>query len=63
MIDKNISLIPFPFAEGINTSGLQYPLSNEKLTFGKRIGTRNKAIENTIKISFTKGDLLIYISH
>ena len=63
VLNKNISLIPFPIAEGINTSGLQYPLSNEKLTFGKRIGTRNKAIENTIKISYTKGDLLIYISH
>jgi len=63
IINKNISLIPFPFAEGIITSGLQYPLKNEELTFGKRIGTRNKAIENRIKISFSKGDLLIYISH
>ncbi len=63
VLNKNISLIPFPKAKGITTSGLQYPLNNEKLSFGKRIGTRNKAIENTIKISFTKGDLLIYISH
>jgi len=62
LINKNISLIPFPTAEGINTLGLQYPLLNEKLTFGKRIGTRNKAIENTVEISFKKGNLLIYVS-
>ncbi|MCF6181028.1 thiamine diphosphokinase [Lutibacter sp.] len=63
VLNKNISLIPFPKAKGITTSGLQYPLVNESLVFGKRIGTRNKAIENTIEITFKKGDLLIYISH
>jgi len=62
ILNKNISLIPFPVAEGIKTKGLQYPLENEKLTFGQRIGTRNKAIDNTIEISFKKGNLLIYIS-
>jgi thiamine pyrophosphokinase len=59
--NKIVSLIPFPFAEGIVTNGLKYTLSNETLTFGKRIGTRNKAVKNTVEISFTKGDLLIYI--
>ena len=62
ILNKNISLIPFPKAKGIITTGLKYALKNEKLTFGKRIGTRNKAIENTIKITFKKGNLLIYIS-
>lgn len=62
ILNKNISLIPFPKAKGIVTTGLKYPLKNEKLNFGKRIGTRNKAIENTIEITFKKGNLLIYIS-
>ncbi|WP_111706473.1 thiamine diphosphokinase [Lutibacter citreus] len=60
---RNISLIPFPIAEGIHTKGLHYPITNGTLVFGKRIGTRNKASDNNIKISYKKGDLLIYISN
>lgn len=63
VIGRNISLIPFPTAEGIFTKGLQYPIIDGALTFGKRIGTRNKASENTIEISYKQGDLLIYISN
>lgn len=60
---KTISLIPFPLATGIVTKGLQYSINNETLTFGKRIGTRNRAVENNVHISFNEGVLLIYISH
>jgi len=62
-IGKNISLIPLPMASGVVTEGLLYPLKNETLTFGERIGTRNKAVENEVEITVEKGDLLIYISH
>ena len=60
---RNISLIPVPIANGITTKGLLYPLDNETLTFGERIGARNKASEENVLISFDNGDLLIYISH
>ena len=60
---KNISLIPFPTASGVETKGLMYPLNNESLTFGERIGTRNKAIEDSVFIAFDNGELLIYISN
>lgn len=60
---QNISLIPMPTAKGITTKGLLYPLTNENLTFGERIGTRNRASENEVEISFNSGDLLIYVSH
>ncbi|UMB62066.1 thiamine diphosphokinase [Lutibacter sp. A80] len=63
VIGKNISLIPFPTASGIETKGLMYPLKNESLTFGERIGTRNKAIEDSVFIAFEKGELLVYISN
>lgn len=63
IIGKNISLIPLPMANGISTEGLLYQLQNETLTFGERIGTRNKAKENDIQISFKEGELLIYISN
>ncbi len=61
--DRNISLIPMPVANGIITKGLLYPLNNETLIFGERLGTRNKANENEIQITYDGGDLLVYISH
>ncbi len=63
VLNKTISLVPFPEAHNITTEGLKYPLNDESLIFGMRIGTRNKAISDIIKISFSIGDLLIYISH
>ena len=61
--DKIVSLVPFPKASNIITEGLQYPLKKESLTFGERIGTRNKAIKNTVKITFETGELFIFINH
>jgi len=63
IVGRNISLVPLPIANGIITEGLLYPLNNETLTFGERIGTRNKAIGKEVQISVNSGDLLIYISH
>jgi thiamine pyrophosphokinase len=63
VLNRTISLLPFPSASGISTKGLQYPLKNEKLTFGARIGTRNKAIENAVEVSYEQGALFIFISH
>jgi len=60
---KIVSLIPFPSASGITTKGLLYPLNNESLTFGQRIGTRNTAIEDRIEISFSDGALLVYVGN
>jgi thiamine pyrophosphokinase len=63
VLNKTISLIPFPIAQGIKTEGLKFPLQNEPLTFGKRVGTRNLAIDNQVKISINTGELLVYISN
>jgi thiamine pyrophosphokinase len=63
LLNRNISLIPFPTASGIITKGLLYPLNHETLTFGERVGTRNKACENEVQISVEEGNLLVYISH
>ena len=60
---RNISLIPFPTANGIVTKGLKFPLNNETLSFGERIGTRNIAVEESVFIAFDDGELLVYISH
>lgn len=63
LLNRNISLIPMPIASGVITKGLLYPLNNETLTFGERIGTRNKACKDEIQISVEEGNLLIYISN
>ena len=60
---KTISLVPFPKAKEITTKGLQYPLKTEDLAFGKRIGIRNKAVENEVEISFKSGNLFIFINN
>jgi thiamine pyrophosphokinase len=61
--DKIVSLIPFPQATKISTTGLEYQLNKEDLTFGERIGTRNKAIQDKIHITFKSGHLFIFINH
>jgi thiamine pyrophosphokinase len=62
-LDKTVSLIAISSVKNIQTTGLLYPLNNEELAFGKRIGTRNKAIKNEIKITFKSGELFIFINH
>ena len=59
---KTVSLVPFPEALGVVTSGLQYPLNKETLTFGDRIGTRNVAIEDVVTISFETGALFVFVN-
>ncbi len=60
---KTISLVPLPNATNVVTKGLQYPLHHEDLTFGDRIGTRNKAVNNQISITYSKGILFIFINN
>ena len=60
---KIISLIPFPKASKVETFGLKYSLKKETLKFGKRIGTRNLAIDKKVKINFKKGNLFVFINN
>jgi thiamine pyrophosphokinase len=60
---KVISLIPFPQAQGITLSGLQYLLNNESLSLVERIGTRNIAVSDTPSIHFESGALWIFVEY
>jgi len=60
---KTVSLVPLCEVTGVSTSGLQYPLDDENLSFGNRIGTRNLAVEDTISITFKTGHLFIFINN
>ncbi|WP_298307318.1 thiamine diphosphokinase [Flavobacterium sp.] len=55
-----ISLIPIGKVSGISTQNLFYPLNNEELTIGYRIGSSNHVTEDGIvKIEHSDGDLLL----
>ncbi len=58
---KMISLYPFPVAENVITKGLKWTLNKEKLEMTNRIGTRNFAEEDTVSVSFEKGDLVVFV--
>ena len=58
-----ISLFPMSGkVKGIKTKGLLYPLNDEELENGKRDGSSNEAISDTISIEYTSGSLLLMIS-
>ena len=58
---KMISLMPFPIAKNIETKGLKWPLHQEDLMLGERIGTRNVADSQEVSIQYKDGDLLIFV--
>lgn len=59
--NHTISLIPLSKVNHLTITGFQYPLENQTLTFGGLISLRNKAISDTVKISFKNGNLLVFI--
>lgn len=58
---KMISLMPFPIAKNIETKGLKWPLHQEDLILGERIGTRNVAENQEVSIQYKEGELLIFV--
>jgi thiamine pyrophosphokinase len=59
-----ISLLPMPFAEGIETQNLLYPLNKESLVIGERLGNSNEVEnEGLVKIQYTNGNLFILECH
>ncbi|HEY5123334.1 MAG TPA: thiamine diphosphokinase [Ignavibacteria bacterium] len=62
-VNKLISFLAFPFAKGVTTNGLKYPLQNEDLEFGVREGTLNLSESDKITINFLEGDLLLFKKH
>lgn len=59
--NQMISIYPFPKAEKVVTKGLNWALNSETLDITSRIGTRNFALEDEISITYTSGDILIFI--
>ena len=62
-VNRLISFLGFPEANGITTTGLKYPLNNEDLEFGVREGTLNSSVSDKITIKIKKGNLLLFKLH
>lgn len=54
-----ISLYSFDLTTKISSSGLKYPLKNTMLPFGKRDGTSNIAVGNTVKLKISNGIIFV----
>lgn len=58
-----ISLFPLSGkVSGITTKGLKYPLKDEALENGVRDGSSNEVVENPVRITHKKGDLLMFVA-
>ncbi len=61
---KIISLFPFPKAKNVNSNGLKYPLNDLNLSIKKNIiGTRNTAVKDTVKLTYGKGNILLFVEN
>tara|TARA_B110000495_G_C23014653_1_gene600673 strand:+ start:1220 stop:1822 length:603 start_codon:yes stop_codon:yes gene_type:complete len=64
VLDKKISLFPFPKAKNVFSRGLEHSLNGMNLNMSKnKIGTRNIAKHNEVEISFDKGNILLFIEN
>lgn len=62
-VGAQISLFPLSGkVDGITTSGLKYPLDHESLENGVRDGSSNEVVGNPVQVTYTQGDLLIFIA-
>lgn len=60
---KMFSILPFGYAENVAFSGLKYPFTEHNMALGANLGVRNYATDGVVKISYTSGNLLLFISH
>lgn len=60
---ETVSFLAFPAAKGVRTEGLKYRLRGESLEFGKREGTLNVSVSDTVSIKFESGNLLLFRKH
>ena len=61
-VGQKLSLCPLNGpVEGIETTGLRFPLRGEALVPGERDGISNEVVDNPVKIAVDQGDLLLCI--
>ncbi|GAB4224153.1 MAG: thiamine diphosphokinase [Francisella sp.] len=63
VLGKMFSVMPFGYADDIYYNGLRYPLNGGSLSISSMTGARNYAVDDKVEISYSKGDILLFISH
>lgn len=59
--NKLISLYPFPKAENVTATGLNWEIKNTTLEMQHGLWTRNFAKDDKVSITYESGDLLLFI--
>ncbi|NLX65009.1 MAG: thiamine diphosphokinase [Clostridiaceae bacterium] len=58
-----VSILPLPpYAGGVTTKGLAYPLTDAKLSFGTGLGISNEFCDETAVITLKEGLILVFVS-
>ncbi len=60
---RTLSLMALGRVDGITTTGVVWPLTNESLAPGVRDGTLNQIAGETVQITAKSGDLLVMMHH
>ena len=60
---RTLSLMALGPVEGVTTTGVLWPLSDDRLAPGERDGTLNVVVSTTVTISRASGDLLVFLHH
>lgn len=63
MKGRLVSLFPVSVASNIRTEGLNWELNGEDLSVNERIGTRNFALKDKVRVQFSGGELVVFVGH
>ncbi|MBT3293136.1 thiamine diphosphokinase [Candidatus Peregrinibacteria bacterium] len=63
VLNKTISILPFPKIENIKSKGLLFELDHTSLELGDIISVRNKAVSDQIEITFESGCAIMFVNN
>jgi len=62
-IAQRLSLLAMPYAEGVTSQGLLYPLEDDQLQWGGWQGISNQASETLVQLTLNRGLILVCVAY